>query len=116
MCEGPGRPPGGFPAGRARRLQPSPPCSRFGHGPGHECPEALEQQFLQLGILLGGFTPTIQAALAGKGTAGWIGPAAFAAAMCLIAAISTWTAKETSSVSIDDLDVDLHPLPPQAKH
>lgn len=60
---------------------------------------------MQLGILISGFTPLIQASLAGEGRNGWVAPAAFAAALCLIAAVSAWTARETSTVQLDRLDV-----------
>ncbi|KAF0957622.1 MFS transporter [Rhodococcus sp. T7] len=64
---------------------------------------------MQLGILLGGFTPAIQAALAGEGTGGWVGPAAFAAVMCLVAAAGAWSARETANASLDDLDTTYEP-------
>ncbi|MCT9872102.1 MFS transporter [Paenarthrobacter aurescens] len=59
---------------------------------------------MQLGILLGGFTPAIQTALRGDGTTAWVGPACFAALMCLVAAACVWSSRETSRDSIDTLD------------
>jgi MFS family permease len=49
----------------------------------------------QIGFALGGFAPTISAALLGTGPTGWYPVAGFTAATAIVAAISVLTARET---------------------
>jgi len=49
----------------------------------------------QLGFALGGFAPTISAAILKEGPTGWMPVAAFVTGVTIIAAISAWTARET---------------------
>ena len=49
----------------------------------------------QIGFALGGFAPTISAALLGTGPTGWMPVAAFTSITAVIAAISAATASET---------------------
>jgi len=49
----------------------------------------------QIGFALGGFAPTISAALLGTGPTGWMPVALFTTAAGLVAAFSAYTAKET---------------------
>ncbi|PPF84418.1 MFS transporter [Pseudoclavibacter sp. RFBJ3] len=57
----------------------------------------------QLGFLMAGFAPSIVAALGGVQEGGWVVISAFTGVICLIAAISALTAKETKSVPTDTL-------------
>jgi MFS family permease len=57
----------------------------------------------QIGFALGGFAPTISAALMGTGPNGWMPVAAFTTATSLIAAISAATARETYRVPMHEL-------------
>ncbi|MBF4549048.1 MFS transporter [Pseudoclavibacter sp. VKM Ac-2888] len=59
----------------------------------------------QLGFLMAGFAPSIVAALGGVQEGGWVVISAFTGAICLIAAISALTAKETKSVPTDTLGI-----------
>ncbi|MCZ8379397.1 MFS transporter [Mycobacterium sp. CPCC 205372] len=52
----------------------------------------------QIGFLLAGFAPTIVTALGGVREGGWVVISIFTAIVCLIAALSAMTAKETKSV------------------
>jgi MFS family permease len=52
----------------------------------------------QLGFLLAGFAPSIVAALGGVREGGWVVISAFTAVVCVIAAASALTARETKSV------------------
>jgi len=49
----------------------------------------------QIGFALGGFAPTISAALLGTGPTGWMPVALFTTAAGVVAALSAYTAKET---------------------
>ena len=57
----------------------------------------------QIGFALGGFAPTISAALLGTGPNGWIPVAAFTTITAMIAAISAATATETFRTPMEDL-------------
>jgi MFS family permease len=52
----------------------------------------------QIGFLLAGFAPTIVTALGGVREGGWVVISIFTAVVCLIAAVSATTARETKSV------------------
>jgi MFS family permease len=49
----------------------------------------------QIGFALGGFAPSVAAALQGTGPTGWVPVAALTLAACVLAAIAAWTARET---------------------
>ncbi|MBA8879515.1 MFS transporter [Phyllobacterium myrsinacearum] len=57
----------------------------------------------QIGFALGGFAPTISAALLGTGPNGWVPVAAFTTITAIIAAISAATASETYQTPMEDL-------------
>ena len=57
----------------------------------------------QIGFALGGFAPTISAAIMGEGPNGWMPVAALVTASCVIAAISIFTARETYLVPMHEL-------------
>ncbi len=52
----------------------------------------------QLGFLMAGFAPTIVSAIGGTGPGGWVQTSIFAAVICVIAAVSALTARETAKV------------------
>ncbi|MDB5731956.1 MAG: transporter, partial [Variovorax sp.] len=57
----------------------------------------------QIGFALGGFAPTISAAVIGEGPNGWVPVAVFTTAAALVAAISAFTARETYNVPMQAL-------------
>ncbi|PSH66800.1 MFS transporter [Phyllobacterium brassicacearum] len=57
----------------------------------------------QIGFALGGFAPTISAALLGTGPNGWVPVAAFTSVTAIIAAVSAATASETYRTPMQDL-------------
>jgi hypothetical protein len=57
----------------------------------------------QIGFALGGFAPTIAAAVQGNGQDGWVPVAILTFVACLIASIAAWTARETHRKDIKDL-------------
>ena len=57
----------------------------------------------QIGFALGGFAPTISAALLSDGVNGWVPVAVFTAVAALVAAISASTARETFRVPLAEL-------------
>ena len=57
----------------------------------------------QIGFALGGFAPTIAAAVQGTGPNGWVPVAVLTLVACAIAAIAAWTASETYKVEIHAL-------------
>jgi len=57
----------------------------------------------QIGFALGGFAPTISAAILGEGPDGWIPVAIFTTATSVVAAISAMTARETYRVPMHAL-------------
>jgi MFS family permease len=57
----------------------------------------------QIGFALGGFAPTISAALLGTGPNGWVPVAAFTSVTAIVAAISAMTALETYRTPMQDL-------------
>jgi MFS family permease len=57
----------------------------------------------QIGFALGGFAPTISAALLKEGPDGWMPVAGLVTASCVIAAISVFTARETHAVAMEQL-------------
>lgn len=59
----------------------------------------------QLGFIVAGFAPAIEVAIQGKGSAGWVPVAVFAAVCMLISAASAWSGRETRGVPMDELGV-----------
>ena len=57
----------------------------------------------QFGFALGGFAPTISAAILGEGPNGWMPVAAFVSAACVVSAISAFSARETFNVPMHQL-------------
>ena len=57
----------------------------------------------QIGFALGGFAPTIAAAVQGSGPTGWLPVASLTFGATLVAAIAAWTARETYHVHLYDL-------------
>ncbi len=57
----------------------------------------------QIGFALGGFAPTISAAILGDGPNGWMPVATFVSAACVVSAISAFSARETYNVPRQDL-------------
>jgi len=57
----------------------------------------------QIGFALGGFAPTVAAAVQGTGPDGWVPVAVLTLVACAIAAIAAWTASETYKVDIHAL-------------
>ncbi|MDX8482073.1 MFS transporter [Mesorhizobium sp. VK24D] len=57
----------------------------------------------QIGFALGGFAPTISAALLSDGPAGWIPVAAFTSVTAIVAALSAATARETYKTPMSEL-------------
>jgi MFS family permease len=57
----------------------------------------------QVGFAIGGFAPVIAAAIQGEGPNGWVPVALLTAAICAIASIAAWTARETYSIPMNDL-------------
>lgn len=57
----------------------------------------------QIGFALGGFAPSISAALLGEGAMGWMPVAAFTTAAAAVSAFSAWTARETFQVPMEQL-------------
>ncbi len=55
----------------------------------------------QIGFALGGFAPTISAAVMTPGPNGWVPVAAFTTLAALISAIAAWSARETFDVPMD---------------
>ena len=63
----------------------------------------------QIGFALGGFAPTISAAILGTGPNGWMPVAIFVSAACVVSAISAFSARETYNVPMHDLGKRLAP-------
>jgi MFS family permease len=61
----------------------------------------------QIGFALGGFAPTISAAIMGDGPNGWMPVAALTTATCVIAAISAMTGRETHKLPMNELGKNL---------
>jgi MFS family permease len=60
----------------------------------------------QFGFAVAGFAPLIESALIGNfGTASFVMPAAFAALVCLISAVSIYSMRETYNVPLEELGV-----------
>ena len=57
----------------------------------------------QIGFALGGFAPTISAAILGDGPTGWMPVAAFVSVSCVAAAIAAFTARETYDLPMERL-------------
>jgi MFS family permease len=57
----------------------------------------------QIGFAIGGFAPAVAAALQGSGTSGWVPVAVLTLAVCVVAAIAAWTARETYQTEIHAL-------------
>jgi len=60
----------------------------------------------QIGFALGGFAPTISAAILGPGAMGWVPVAAFVTTTSAIAALSAYSARETFRVPMQELGVN----------
>lgn len=70
----------------------------------------------QIGFALGGFSPTIAAALAGTSPAGWLPVSVFGAVICLVAAGSALSARETAHLSLQEIEtVQDHRRPAPAR-
>jgi len=54
-------------------------------------------------VALGGFTPSISAALLGQGPNGWMPVALFTTVAALVAALSAWSARETYNLPMEQL-------------
>ena len=57
----------------------------------------------QIGFALGGFAPSISAAIMGEGPNGWMPVAALVTISCLIASAAIFTARETYKVPMNQL-------------
>jgi MFS family permease len=57
----------------------------------------------QIGFALGGFAPSISAALLGQGPNGWMPVALFTTVAALVAALSAWSARETYNLPMEQL-------------
>ncbi len=57
----------------------------------------------QIGFAIGGFSPTIAAAIEGDGKNGWVPVAVLVAVACVLSAISAATAKDNYNVHMNDL-------------
>jgi MFS family permease len=57
----------------------------------------------QIGFALGGFAPTISAAILRPGPDGWMPVAGLVSGACIVAAISVFSARETYNVPLDQL-------------
>jgi hypothetical protein len=57
----------------------------------------------QIGFALGGFSPTIAAAIAGDGANGWVPVAVLTAAAATVAGLCALTAPETAHGPLEDL-------------
>jgi MFS family permease len=68
----------------------------------------------QIGFAIGGFVPTIAAAVVGEGTSGWVPVAVLGAVLCVIAAVAAGTARETAQVSLADLEIPAEDRPNRA--
>jgi len=59
----------------------------------------------QIGFAIsGGVAPAAATALSGGSLTGWVGPALFTAAMCVVAAVAALTAKETAHLNLNQID------------
>ena len=59
--------------------------------------------FGEIGFLMAGFAPSIVAGLGGVREGGWVVISAFTAVICLIAAVSALTARETKDMPTSQL-------------
>jgi hypothetical protein len=57
----------------------------------------------QIGFALGGFAPSISAAVMGEGPNGWMPVALFTTIAAGVSALSAWSARETYKVPMDSL-------------
>ena len=57
----------------------------------------------QIGFALGGFSPSIAAAIQGEGSNGWVPVAVLVAVACVLAAVAAATARESHTVHMNDL-------------
>ncbi|MCE3551822.1 MHS family MFS transporter [Pseudonocardia sp. RS11V-5] len=62
----------------------------------------------QIGFAIGGFSPTIAAAVAGPGASGWVPVAVLGGALCVVAALAALTARETFRVPTRELGQTSH--------
>jgi MFS family permease len=60
----------------------------------------------QIGFALGGFSPTIAAAIAGEGQNGWVPVAVLTAAAATVAGLCALTTRETAHVPLEDLGTE----------
>jgi MFS family permease len=68
----------------------------------------------QIGFAIGGFIPTVAAAIAGKGSGGWVPVAALVLILSLVAAIAIATARETYLETLPEIDRRLDRAPSSA--
>jgi MFS family permease len=68
----------------------------------------------QIGFAIGGFIPTVAAAIAGKGSGGWVPVAALVLILSLVAAIAIATARETYRETLPEIDRRLDRAPSSA--
>ena len=57
----------------------------------------------QIGFAIGGFSPSIAAAIEGEGSTGWVPVAVLVAVACVLSAISAATARDNYKVHLNDL-------------
>jgi MFS family permease len=58
----------------------------------------------QLGFIVAGFAPAIEAAVQGPGKDGWLPVAIFAAATAVVATIAAWSGRETRGAALEEID------------
>ena len=57
----------------------------------------------QIGFAIGGFAPVVATAVQGEGPNAWVPVALLNAAICVVASVAAWTARETYNVPMNDL-------------
>ena len=57
----------------------------------------------QIGFAIGGFAPVVAAAVQREGPNAWVPVALLNAAICVVASIAAWTARETYNIPMHDL-------------
>src|SRR5258708_6236436 len=57
----------------------------------------------QIGFAIGGFAPVVAAAVPGQGPNAWVPVALLNTAICAVASIAAWTARETYNIAMHDL-------------
>ena len=59
----------------------------------------------QLGFVVAGFAPAIEASIQGHGANGWVPVAMFAAATAVVATIAAWAGRETRGLALEEIDL-----------